>query len=404
MIQKIAWKNVWRNKLRSIILITSIALGIWAGLFMMSLTTGLNTQRIGNAINSGLGHIQIHHPEYTKEYNPKYFIKDTALLSQTLSQIPTIKSWSYHNNFTGMIASPTSGYGVALIGINPLTEKNTTSIHTKIISGTYFTSDKKNQIVIGEKLARKLKVELNNKIVVTFQDTSNNIISGAFRVTGIYKTASSSFDESIAFLNKKDLEKLAGTSSIVNEVIVFLDDVKDVAPTKNNLSTSLPMLQVRSWDDISPELGYANELMSIALSVFILIIILAMSFGIINTMLMAVLERKRELGMLISVGMNKRKVFSMILNETLYISLIGGPIGIIGAWATINHFGKVGINLSSMGKGLDSLGIGSIIYTKLDSQMYLTITIVVVLTALLASIYPSLRALRMNAAEAVRQN
>ena len=96
--------------------------------------------------------------------------------------------------------------------------------------------------------------------------------------------------------------------------------------------------------------------------------------------------------------------FSMILNETLYISLIGGPIGIIGAWATINHFGKVGINLSSMGKGLDSLGIGSIIYTKLDSQMYLTITIVVVLTALLASIYPSLRALRMNAAEAVRQN
>lgn len=404
MIQKIAWKNIWRNKLRSIILITSIALGIWAGLFMMSMTTGLNTQRIGNAINSGLGHIQIHHPEYTKEYNPKYFIKDTASLHQTLSQLPVIKSWSYHNNFTGMIASPTGGYGVALIGINPLTEKNTTSIHTKIISGTYFTSDKKNQIVIGEKLARKLKVELNNKIVVTFQDTANNIISGAFRVTGIYKTASSSFDESIAFLNKKDLEKLAGTSSIVNEVIVFLDDVTDVAPTKNKLSTSLPMLQVRSWDDVSPELGYANELMSIALSVFILIIILAMAFGIINTMLMAVLERKRELGMLISVGMNKRKVFSMILNETLYISLIGGPIGIIGAWATINHFGKVGINLSSMGKGLDSLGIGSIIYTKLDSQMYLTITIVVVLTALLASIYPSLRALRMNAAEAVRQN
>lgn len=163
-------------------------------------------------------------------------------------------------------------------------------------------------------------------------------------------------------------------------------------------------MSVKTWDELSPELGYANELMSIALSIFILIIILAMSFGIINTMLMAVLERKRELGMLLSVGMNKRKVFSMILNETLFISLIGGPVGLLGAWLTISHFGKKGIDLSSLGKGLDSLGIGSTIYTRLDNHLYFVIALIIILTAILASIYPSIRALRMNPVEAVRQN
>ena len=121
-------------------------------------------------------------------------------------------------------------------------------------------------------------------------------------------------------------------------------------------------------------------------------------------MLMAVLERKRELGMLLSVGMNKRKVFSMILSETLFISLIGGPSGLLGAWLTITHYGKKGIDLSAVGKGLDSLGIGSTIYTRLDNHLYFTIAIIVILTAVLASVYPSIRALRMNPAEVVRQN
>lgn len=404
MIQKIAWKNIWRNKLRSSVLIVSIALGIWAGLFLMSMTTGLNTQRISNAINSGLSHIQIHHPEFIKENNPKYFIKDTSFLQNELKKIPNIKGWAVHNNYMGMIASPTGGFGVAVTGVIPEMEKNVTAISKRMVAGSYFAGDKKNQIVIGEKLAKKLKVELNNKVVITFQDTSDNIISGAFRVIGIFKTASSRFDEATVFVNKKDIEMLAGTGSVINEVIVMLDDVKNVNPVKEKLASAVILSKVRSWDDISPELGYANELMSIALSVFILIIILAMSFGIINTMLMAVLERKRELGMLLSVGMNKRKVFSMIMNETLFISLIGGPSGILGAWLTISHFGKTGINLSSVGKGLDSLGIGSVIYTRLDNQMYITITIIVILTAVLASVYPSMRALRMNPAEVVRQN
>lgn len=404
MITKIAWKNIWRNKLRSSVLIVSIALGIWAGLFLMSMTTGLNTQRISNAIYSGLGHVQMHHPEFTKENNPKYFLSDTASVFKSLNNTPHIVNWSAHSNFTGMAASPTGGFGIQITGINPAREKNTTIISKKIIQGNYFDVSKNNQVVIGEKLAKKLKVKLNNKIVLTFQDTANNIISGSFKITGIFKTSSSRFDESSVFVNAIDIENLTGSGSIVHEIIIMADEVKNVNSISQSLIKQLPLIKARTWDEVSPELGYANELMTIALSIFILIIILAMSFGIINTMLMAVLERKRELGMLLSVGMNKRKVFSMILSETLFISLIGGPSGLLGAWLTITHYGKQGIDLSSVGKGLDSLGIGSIIYTRLDIHLYFTIAIIVILTAVLASVYPSIRALRMNPAEVVRQN
>lgn len=369
----------------------------------MSMTTGLNTQRIGNAINSGLGHIQIHNPKYIEESNPKYKIADTARVHKVVRSIGDIHKWSYHLNFTGMAASPTGGFGVNICGVVPKIETSVTSVSKSIRSGTYFEPDKKNQIIISEKLARKLKVSKGKKIILTFQDQNDNIISAAFRITGLYKTASTRFDDINVFVNRTDLENIAGPDVGVNEILLFASDAQKVKSLAARLGKQLPELTVRTWDEISPELGYANELMTIGLSIFILIIILAMSFSIINTMLMVVLERQRELGMLMSVGMNKSKIFLMILYETLCISMIGGPAGIFFAFLTIGYYGKKGIDLSSMGSGLESLGIGSVIYTKLDNEMYIIITIIVLLTSVLASIYPSIRAIRMNPAEVIRQ-
>ena len=144
--------------------------------------------------------------------------------------------------------------------------------------------------------------------------------------------------------------------------------------------------------------------MSSFIYIFMGIILIALAFGIINTMLMAILERKHELGMLISVGMNKRKVFSMILLETLFLTLIATPIGMLLSFWSINYFGKKGIDLSSVAQGLESLGIGSRIYTELPTDLYITITLMTLLVALLSAIIPARRALKLNPAEAVKVN
>ncbi|HIB90533.1 TPA: FtsX-like permease family protein [Candidatus Poribacteria bacterium] len=175
-----------------------------------------------------------------------------------------------------------------------------------------------------------------------------------------------------------------------------------VNPFKEELRGNYPDLTIRSWDEISPELGYANELMGTAILIFIGIIMLALAFGIINTMLMAVLERKRELGMLMSVGMNRLKVFTMIVVETIFLALMGGPLGLAFGYFTIQYFGTNGIDLSIVGEGMESFGVGMIVYTSMEAAKYAEVGIMVIITAILSSIYPAYKALKLNPAEAVR--
>jgi len=149
-------------------------------------------------------------------------------------------------------------------------------------------------------------------------------------------------------------------------------------------------------------LGYAQEAMSNFIYIFMGIILLALAFGIVNTMLMAVLERKREIGMLLSVGMDKRKVFTMIILETLFLAFIAALLGVLLSIWTIEYFGRNGINLSAVAKGLESLGMGARVFTKLPFAMYVDITLMTLSVALIAAIIPARRALKLNPAEAVK--
>ncbi|MCB9234001.1 MAG: ABC transporter permease [Bacteroidia bacterium] len=402
MLLKISWRNVWRNRLRSGVVIAAIALGIWAGLFVMALSVGLNNQRTRSAISTTLSHIQLHNPAYLKDSKVANFIPDGEHVTQVLEANPQVKAFTTRMIVNGMASSSAGGFGVSLNGIDPEKEARVTDIHDHLTEGDWFAEGKRNQVVIGAKLADKLKVKLRSKIVLNFQNEQGDIVAGAFRVAGIFKTVSSQYDESTAFVRMKDLEGLLGTPGQFHEVALLTSGLDEVQPVKEELKAALPDLEVRAWKDVSPELGYADEMMNTMLYIFILIILMALGFGIINTMLMAVLERKRELGMLMSVGMNRVRTFSMIVIETVFLSLIGGPVGILLGWATISWVHSKGLDLSAVGKGLESLGVGAIIYPELESGIYFNIAILVVVAAILASIVPAIRALMYKPAEAVR--
>ena len=136
--------------------------------------------------------------------------------------------------------------------------------------------------------------------------------------------------------------------------------------------------------------------------IFMSIILVALSFGIANIMLMAVLERKRELGMLMSVGLNKTKIFLMIIFETIFISFISLPAGITLSYLMISYFGKVGIDLSIVSEGLEAFGMKSMVYTDLPFDYYIKITILTLFVTLISSLFPARRALKLDPAEAVR--
>ncbi|MCF8275376.1 MAG: ABC transporter permease [Flavobacteriales bacterium] len=402
MLIKIAWRNVWRNALRSGVVITSIALGIWAGLFVIAVSSGLNQQRTEDALNTSISHIQIHDPRFVEDNNVEFRIKNEEELRDALKGNPAVKAFTERVVLNGMVSSSTGGYGVRITGIDPEEEKAVTTMHEKMVEGEYLTGMKSNPVIVGRKLAEKLNVDLRKKIVLTFQKDNGDIITGAFRVAGIFKTSNSKSDELNVFVKSDDVNSLLEESAGFHEVAVLLNDVAQADTTASILGAEFPSLSVRSWKEVAPELGYADEMMQQMLYIIIGIILLALSFGIINTMLMAVLERKRELGMLMSVGMNKTKVFFMIVVETVFISMVGGPLGVALGFLTVSHFGAAGIDLSIVGKGLEEFGISTTIYPSLDPSFYLNVTIMVVVAAILSSIYPAIKALQLKPAEAVR--
>ena len=401
---KIAWRNVWRNKLRSSLVILSIVLGIWAGLFLMAMTLGLNEQRMSGAVDTYLSHIQIHNPTFKENHNLNDYIKDKEQIIKAISEEKTIKAYAERIVAYGMIANANASKGIELLGVQPAQEKQLTVISERLTQGTYFTKFKKNPAVIGEKLAKKLQLKIRSKIVVTLQDIDGNLTSALFRVEGIFKTNSSVFDEGTLFVRQQDLDRSIGMKGRVHEIALIGNSMDDIASIQQTLFQKISSSKVESWDEISPELGYAQKMMGSMVFIFMGIVLLALAFSIINTMLMAVLERKKELGMLMAVGMNKKRLFTMISFETLFIVLIATPIGMLLSYLTIEYFNQHGIDLSAVASGLESLGIGSRIYTYLPSNLYINITAMTLVVAFIASVFPARRALKLRPAEAIRSN
>ncbi len=396
---KIAWRNIWRNRLRSSIVIISMILGIWSGLFIMAMTLGLNEQRMNGAVNTYLSHIQIHHPKFEEDYDKKDTIIDSKELIKQLDTISPIKSFSERLVLQGMASTARGNYGVKIMGIFPEQEEKTTIVSQKLSEGTYLYKFKRNPVLIGKKLADKLGAKLNSKIILNFQDADNNTIAASFRVEGIFKTVNSVFDEGNVFVKYEDIALLTDLNGKLHEVAILCDNISNTEQVESQIKTSNT---VESWDVIAPEMGYAQKTMSSFIYIFMGIILMALAFGIVNTMLMAILERKRELGMLLSVGMNKRKVFSMIILETIFLACIATPIGILLSYWTIQYYGNYGIDLSIVAKGLESLGMGSRIFTKLPLSMYINITLMTLVVALLSAIIPARKALKLKPAEAVK--
>ena len=399
---KIAWRNVWRNKIRSGVVIISIVLGIWAGLFVMAMTLGLNEQRMNGAISTYLSHVQVHDAQYSKEQNINYYIQNKEKILNKIESDNNIKAYAKRTIVTAMAANSNGSYGVQIVGINPAEEKKLTSISDKLIEGTYLNKFKRNPIVIGKALADKLDLNLRSKIVITLQDINSNIVSTSFRVEGIFRTSSSMFDEATLFVKMDDLEQITGLSGQIHEIAILANSIDNTEKIKSDLNKDILGSKAETWSDIAPELGYANEMMSRFIYIFMGIIFLALAFSIINTMLMAVLERRKELGMLMSVGMNKSRIFSMITLETLFISALATPIGMLLSFWTISYFGEVGIDLSVVAKGLESLGIGTRIYTFLPRQLYINITFLSLLVTFVSALFPARRALKLNPVEAIK--
>jgi len=397
----IAWKNIWRNKTRSAIIIAAISLGLLGGLLASGVSFGMGDQMIAEAKGTHLSDIQIHQKNFRESQNIADTIPQASTLVSRIGAMHNVKGVAQRVVLTAMAASPVTATGVELIGVVPEREKQITDLPKKIIDGSYFGGKVRNPVVIGQALARELDVKTGSKMVFTFQNDSGVITGSAFRVAGIFKTVSSDFDKTTAFVRAEDLQRLIGSGSW-HEIAILLAPKTSADSVAAFLRKTSSGLQVDTWKQLSPDLAYVSESLATMLYIFMIVILAALAFGIVNTMLMVVLERRRELGMLMAVGMSQKTIFGMIVLETVVLSLTGALIGMVMTIIVMAILSRTGIDLLVISQGLSQFGIPQILYPSLPAGMYPILMAMVIATAILAAIYPAVKALKLKPSEALR--
>jgi ABC-type lipoprotein release transport system permease subunit len=402
MLVKIAWLNIWRHPGRSLTIMGAVTIGLWSILFMSALYEGIIRQRINDVISNELSHIQVHHPAFRSEQEAMYTVPDGHKLYSALLNDPRNLAVTARLVSTGMVNAAGGSAGAVFVGVDPVTEQRVSGIYRSIVEGSYLKDSSKHEVVVGQKLARKLRLKVKSKLVLLGQDKQGELASGAFRIIGIYKTNNEPFDESHVFLHRNQLGSLTGTTGEFHEIALLLNNPDDVDAEAERLTKVRPDLEVKSWMELSPEMKLLVGVFDEYMLVLMLIIFLAVAFGIVNTMLMAVLERSRELGMMFAVGMNKPKVFLMVSLETLILMLVGLPVGILAGILTVWYTGVNGIRFGSSDM-MSNFGFTNVVYPVLTTDHIWVAGLVITCITLIASLYPSYRAIRIKAVEAIRK-
>lgn len=379
----------------------AIVIGIWSLAFMISFSLGMVRGYVDSAIENSLSHLQVHHPKFSADAEAQYFLRNTDEHLSVIRQDERVRAAAARMLVNGMLTTARTPRGVQIRGIDPAEEAALTRLDQKLTEGSYFGNAGRNQLLLGDKLAKKLKIRLRAKVVLTFQDAGGNITAAAFRVAGFFNTGNTPFDEGTVFVRRTEMNALFGAPQAAHELAIVLNRPEEMDAVQRKLQQSLPEVRVENYRELSPDVELYESQMQTSATIFISIIMLALLFGIVNTMLMAVLERYHELGMLMAIGMRKSSIFSMIVLETVLLAGAASLPGLLLGWLTVIWLGKRGIDLSAFAGSMEQFGLTQVIYPELDTTMYIQMAVAVVVTALLGAVYPAWKAVRLQPLSAI---
>jgi putative ABC transport system permease protein len=404
MFLKMVWRNVWRNKRRSWIIICAVIVGLAGMLFSLAFTEGMMRQTLVNALGTHVAHVEIHKKGFEDSKIINLSIEEPQEVIRAVAEEPGVIAYSARVVSSGLISSSESSSGISIIGVDPQKEPGVTIIKESVIQGDYLDEEGTYQVLIGQGLAEKLKVGLGDKIVLMAQDLTGDIGSGAYRVKGVFKTASPDFDKYMVYLNLKDSQKLLSLGERISEVAILIDTPRNPQAVQKALLTRLDSeeYEVLSWKEIMPIMVSQIEFFDETMYVLILVICIAMGFGIVNTLLMAIMERIREFGIMMSLGVRPRKIFGLVVAESVLLCFCGLVLGNLFTYLLVLYAGRKGFDLSIFSKSLETFGIGHLIYPYLTISMVLIGAVTVLGMGIFASLYPGYKASRLRPVEALR--
>ena len=398
-LNKLAWRNLWRRKRRTLITASSIAFGVLLAVTFTGMGDYYYTKMIDAGASMGMGHITISPIDHNRSPSLKKRLSETDQLRKVALEDPQVVDAMTRITGQAMFASANKSIGGMFMAIDPAQENEANNLFIRsIVKGHLFDKANTPGIVVGEKMAKKLRLRIGKKIVYTTTDANGEIVSAIERVTGIFKTGINEVDNGMVLLPIKRIQAVLNyRPDEATLVALLLADQRNTIPTRDRLAKSklYEQAEVLSWQEAQPELAAMIAMDKGSNYISQLLIGLLVAAGVLNTMLMSVLERKREFGVMMAVGMSPGSLFRLVMIESFWLALVGLLIGIIVSTPWYLYMHEVGIDLSAAyGDDMDFGGvlIDPIMKIRLFSESVIAILVGLFVLALGSGAYPAWRA------------
>jgi ABC-type lipoprotein release transport system permease subunit len=400
----LAWRNLWRNPRRTGVMLAAVIMGVWAMIFMNAGMRGMTDQMVRNGLNTLPGEAQVLHPAYRNDPSVVNSIAPPdARLRQFLDSSPRISAWTTRVQVPAVIASARDTRGVLLLGVDPPNEVDVGALPGEIIAGRFLRDADDPGVVIGRQLAERLETEVGKRVVITAQDPDNELVERGVRVVGVYRARLQASEEAYVYTGRSTAQALLHMGDRVSQIAVTSGDYRHVDAWLPDLRAAAGAdVLTLGWTELDPFRGAMLDVQDGFSLVFILVVFSILSFGLVNTLAMAVFERVREIGLMQALGMRPGLIVAQVLLESLFMLVIGLASGSALAVVTLLPL-RDGIDLSRFAEGMAMVDMDPMLYPSLYSGDIWTAVLVVLLLGLAASLFPALRAARLNPVRALAQ-
>jgi len=400
LLLSLASRNLWRNRRRTLVILFAMVLGVWAMIVMAAFMRGISDKMLSDGIQNLTGHIQIHAVDYLDDPVINNSMSRTESLIKVLTSNPNITHFTARIRVPAVMASEQDTVGLVLVGINPEKEIKLSFLKSSLSDGRYFKNASDKGVIIGKKLAEKLETRVGKRVVIMSQNMDNDIADRGFRVIGLFDAETDAMEKGFAFVTIQSAISLLKVTEEISEIAIALDDIDKVDQTVNQLKAALPKVDVKAWYEVEPMIKMITDLYNSVGIIWHLIVFMAMGFGIVNTLLMAVFERTHEFGLFQALGLKPRFILIQVWLEAILLLVLGLIVGNFISWLTVLATGD-GIDMAQFAEGMQLAGMGNVIPFLIVSEDLILANLVVIVLGLLTGLYPAWRASRLVPADAI---
>jgi len=403
-IAKIAWRNLWRNRRRTFITVASILFGVLLSAYLTSMQEGSYDEIVDVVVKYYSGHIQVHDKEYWQNKSINNSFEYPEQLISQYSRHPEVKQAFPRLESFALVSSEKITKGAIVIGINPIKEDNWTKLSSKIKQGVYLKESDRGAI-IGEGLSKYLKINVNDTLVMISQGYHGVSAAGKFPVRGIFRHVSPKLDSEIVYLDIHTCQEFLSAPQMCTSMVINVADQNALDPLYLKLKGEIrDPLQVMRWEEMQPEVVQQIQSDRAGGMVLKLVLYLVVGFGILTVLMMMISERKKEMGIMVSIGMQRTKLAWILLTETFFIGLFGVVAGLIVGIPVVWFQTAHPIPLTGKTGGmLQGMGFEPFLFFSGSANVFIYQAITIFIISMVVAIYPVVTALRFNIIKSVRK-